>query len=161
MVLLWHRDARLRLLHVRALGGQHAFVVPECPVLLSLVHHLPLHQLVEVHEVTVELGPVHAREFGFSPHVHAATPAHARSVDHDGVQADGRWDLPLSSGVRDRPHHDDRTYRYDPVDALTPVVELLERVRDETVQSFRAIVGRHEELIRGGLHLVLEDEEVL
>jgi hypothetical protein len=52
-----------------------------------------VREQVEIDLVPVEFGAVHAGELPFSADIDAAPAAHARAVDHDGVEAHQRLDL--------------------------------------------------------------------
>ena len=72
-------------------------------LLLALEALLAQRQLVEIHQVAVEIGAIHAGEFHLAAHRHAARPAHAGAIHHDGIQADHGGDAERPRGLRSRP----------------------------------------------------------
>ena len=58
--------------------------------------------------MAVELRPVHAGKIGLPPHRDAASAAHPRSIDHDGIQADQRWNVVFLGHHGHKLHHGHR-----------------------------------------------------
>ena len=56
--------------------------------LKGAVHGAAGHGFVEIDEVTVKVGAVHAGKLGLAAHGQAAAAAHAGAVDHNGVHGD-------------------------------------------------------------------------
>ena len=136
-------------------------MVPHGATLFPTVHLLAQHQLLEVHLVGVEFGPVDADELGLFPDGGPAAAAHPRAVDHDRIEAHYRLEVVGSGRLRNRPHHDDGADREDQVDLLLFIDQLLQFVGDKPMVAVRAVVGRHEKLVADRFHLIFEDEHLL
>jgi hypothetical protein len=74
-------------------------------LLFALETFLAERELVEIHQVAVEIGAVHAGEFHFAAHRDAARSAHARAVHHDGIEAHHGGDAERPGGVAAGLHH--------------------------------------------------------
>ena len=134
-------------------------------VLLVLVEGGALDEGIEIHLVRVKVRPVHAGELGLPAHDHAAAAAHAGAVHHDGIQGDDGADAVGAGDVRQKLHHDVGADGDDPVElGLVPgdvaLDLLLEEGGGEALPAVAAVVGAHDELIRHGLQLVLQDDDV-
>ena len=129
--------------------------------LKGAVHGAAGHCLVEIHEVAVEVGAIHAGELGLAAHGQAAAAAHAGAVDHDGVHGDDALEAVLLAGLDHKLHHDERTDGDDQVVLVAGSHQLVEGSGDDALGAVAAIVGHDPQLVAAGLELVLEDEQVL
>ena len=119
------------------------------------------HQVVEVDRVRVEVGPVDARELDPVADLDAAAAAHAGAVDHHGVQAHQRLDVPGPRDFRAGPHHDRRADRNRFVDVRMRGKRLLHALGDEALDAGRAVVGADDQLIAHRAELFLPEHHAL
>jgi hypothetical protein len=124
------------------------------------VHRVAVGEVLEVHAVGVELGPVHAGELASPVDAHPAAAAHARAVDHDRVEADHGPYAVGAGRLRDRPHHRDGPDGEDVVDPLARREQGLQPVRDQPLLAVASVVRRHVKGVARRPDLVLEDDEL-
>ena len=120
-------------------------------------------ELVEVDQVTVELGAVDAGELDLAAHRHAAAAAHAGAVDHERVERDDGLDAVGAGEIGDGLHHG---HGADGVDGLRTVAvagleQTLERRGDEAGLAERTVFGGAHKLVREGAELVAQHDELL
>src|SRR5450830_165553 len=115
--------------------------------------------LAEVHLVAVEFGAVDAGVFRLAVDRDAAAAAHARAVDHDRVERDGRLDGVWPSQLGAGPHHRYRTDGVDLIDA-TGLTQLLESLGHEAVAAIAAVIGAHDH-VAARPQLLLADDPLL
>ena len=112
--------------------------------------------------MTVELGALDARKARAAADRHAAGSAHARSVDHQRIEADDRPDAVLLRRPGDELHHDHRADRDHFVVTLAlPVDQVAHQVGHHTVKSGAAVVRSDEYLARHGARLIGKDQRIL
>ena len=109
----------------------------------------------------IELRAVHTDKPGLAPDGHAATAAHAGTVDHDGVQRDHGRHAIRTGRLCTELHHDGRPDNDSHVRLRRLLTELLERDRHQRLASIRTVIGHDDQLIRDLAHLLLHDEEIL
>ena len=119
-----------------------------------------LHRLVEVDEVGVEVGPVHAGELGLPAHGEAAAAAHTRAVDHDGVHRGDGGNVVFLGREGDEFHHDERADRDDAVKRFACLQHTLQGKGDVALLAVTAVVRHHHELVGSGAEFVLQNDEV-
>ena len=75
--------------------------------------------------MTVEIRTVHTGELRLAAHGQAAAAAHARSVDHDRVHADSRFNTVFLRELANEFHHNQRANSNDFVVLLAAVYQAL------------------------------------
>ena len=129
--------------------------------LKGAVHGAAGHGLVEIHEVAVEVGAVHAGKLGLAAHGQAAAAAHAGAVDHDGVHGDDALEAVLLAGLDHELHHDEGADGDDEVVLVASGHQLVEGGGDNALGAVAAVVGHDAQLIAAGFELILENEQIL
>ena len=138
-------------------------------VLLQFLHLLlfnvaesthALEHLVEIHLVAVKFRTIDADELRLSAHRDAARTAHARTIDHDGVQAHVGWYIIFLRQQTAELHHDGRTDG----EALVHVFalnHLLHAHGHYTLLAITAVVGHDYDFVRIFTHLFFQDDQFL
>ena len=110
----------------------------------------------------VELRAIHAGKARLAPDSHPAGTAHTRSIDHQRIEADDRFDPVFERRLRDEFHHNHRTDGDHLVVMLALIVDQI--AQQSRHQSFipRAAVIRGDINVSGhGFHLVDENQRIL
>ncbi len=143
-------------------AAQAAGVLPALQRFLfgALVAPQTRHQVVEVHLVAVEVGPVDAGELDLVADLDAAAAAHAGAVDHHRVQADDGLDLVCARRFGAALHHDRRADGDHLVDVGVFGDRLLDAFGDEALDARRAVVGADDQLVADGAELALPEHQV-
>ena len=140
--------------------GRFAAVALHGGLLFAREALLPQLQLVEVHQVAVEIGAVHAGELHLPAHRDAARPAHSGAIHHDRVQAD---DGRNAEGPRDfaaRLHHRDGPDGDHFADVLFGGQHVGQRVGDEAVAAVAAVVGGDDQFVAALAELLFPEDQV-
>ena len=87
--------------------GRFVAVPLQRGLLFALEALLAQRQLVEIHQVAVEIGAIHAGELHLAADRDAARSAHAGAVHHDRVQADDGGDAERAGDFAAGLHHRD------------------------------------------------------
>ena len=129
---------------------------------LRLLGFVGLHaaeHLRPVHLMGVKFRSVHADELGLSSNRHAARAAHARSVDHDGVERCLGRDIIFGGSEGNELHHDSRTDRDTFIHGLA-VDDFFHSYGNDTLFAHRAVIGHDNHFIGPFRQFVPKDEQV-
>ena len=119
-----------------------------------------LEHVVPVDFVAVEFRTIDADELRLAADSDAATTAHARTVDHDAVEANDSLHTIRLGGESAELHHDRRTDSDDHVRlALSVFAEFLERFGHKTLAAIRTVVGHENDVVSESGHFFLHEEE--
>ena len=135
-------------------SGQPRRFVPEAfqgCLFFALEALLAQRQLVEVDQVAVEIGAIHAGELHLAADRDAARPAHSGAIHHDRVQAD---DVGMPNGRLTSLHAfiiGNRADGHDFADVLFVLQDLGQGVGDEALAAVAAVVGGDDQLRPQGL----------
>src|SRR5436190_2120720 len=119
------------------------------------------HEVVEVDQVAVEVGPVDASEPDLLADLDAAPAAHAGAVDHHLVQAHHRADAVRARRLGAALHHDRRADGDDLVDVGVLRDRLADALGDESLDSRPAVVRADDHLVAAGAELVCPEDKRL
>ena len=129
-------------------------------LLLAFEALLAQRQLVEVDQVAVEIGAVHAGELHLAADGDAARSAHARAVDHDRIEADDGRDAERAAGLAARLHHRDGADGDHFADVLFALQDFGERVGDEALAAVAAVIGGDDQFVALVAELVFPEDEI-
>ena len=125
------------------------------------IHLLPADKLVEIDFVSIEIRAIDTGKFDFTVDRYPATTAHAGAIDHQRIETDEGRHLPGSRQLGHGTHHGYRSDAKHAVDLYAIVHHFGERNGHQPVNAVTAVIGGHDELLRGLSHLVFHDEQVL
>ena len=125
------------------------------------VHGAAGHGLVEIDEVAVKVGAVHAGKLGLAAHGQAAAAAHAGAVDHNGVHGNDALQAVLLAGLDHKLHHDQRADGDDQIVLVAGGHQLVQCSGNNTLGAIAAVVGHNAQFVAAGFELVLKDQQVL
>jgi len=111
--------------------------------------------------VAVELRSFYAGEAHFVPDKDAAAAAHACSVHHNGVQADGGGDAVRPGEFGDGAHHWQRANRQRVLIRVPAVQQLFQLIGHKAVKTVRAVIGGDVQFVRHLFKFFLQDNQVL
>ena len=117
------------------------------------------HGLVEVDQMTVELGAVDARELHLAANCDAASTAHAGTVDHHGVERDNGRQVVLLGEQRYKLHHRQGTDGDTAVVLFAALNQLFNLVGHQSFLAIAAVIGDNVEVIASGTHTILEENQ--
>jgi hypothetical protein len=129
-------------------------------LLFALEALLAQRQLVEIHQVAVEIGAVHAGELHLPAHRDAARSAHAGAVYHDGIEAHHGGDAERPGGVAAGLHHGQRPDGHHFANVLFGGQHIGQRLRDEAFAAVAAVVGGDQQLVAVGAEFVFPEHQV-
>ena len=109
--------------------------------------------------MAIELGTINAYELRLSAHRYAAGTAHARTINHDGVERDVGGNVVLRGEFAAELHHDGRSDGKAFIDRFA-LDDLLDTRRDEALLSVATVVGHNDNFVGSAAHFVLEDDEL-
>ncbi len=141
------------------LGGFAAEAL-EGGLFLPLETLLAQRQLVEIHQVAVEIGAIHAGEFHLAAHRHAARSAHTGAIHHDRIQAHHGGHAERPRGFRAGLHHRNRPDGHHFARILDAIEDVGQRVGDEALAAIAAIVGGDDQLVAHGAEFVFPEHQV-
>ena len=118
-----------------------------------------LEHLVPVDQGTVELRTVDADKLRLAANGQSASSAHARTVDHNRVQAYLARNIVFLSREVGELHHDGRTDGKHLVNMLL-LDKLLDTYGDHTFLAIRAVIGHDDHLVARLAHLVFQYDQV-
>ena len=110
--------------------------------------------------MAVEFGTVHTDELRDAVHRDTAGAAHARTVDHDGIERHIGGHLILLGEQTDKLHHDGGAYGETFVHFLT-LQNAFDTLRHQSLTAVGAVVGHDDEFVGRSAHFLFEDDEVL
>src|SRR5262245_8372454 len=119
------------------------------------------HQSVEVHKVSIKFGAVYASEPGLAVHYDAASPAHARTVDHHRIEADIGLDVVRFCQLGYGAHHRQRADRVYNVDIPAIQNQFVQRLYNQSFSFVTAIVGDNVQLVARLSHFFFKDQQTL
>ncbi len=157
------RNHRADRFDMRAQAGQLGGFAAEPfqrGLLLALETLLAQRQLVEIHQMAVEIGAVHAGEFHFAAHRHAARSAHPGAIHHDRIQADYGGHAERPRGLRAGLHHRNRADGHHFARIRHARQHVGQRVGDEALAPIAAVVGGDDQLIAHRAELVFPKHQV-
>ena len=115
--------------------------------LLVAVHGVALHEHFEVDLGGVEFGPVDAGELALLAEQDAAAAAHARAVNHDGVEADHGLDAERRGKACNGAHHGHGADGENEIEFAAVSENGFELVGDQALFTVGAVVSENVGLV--------------
>ena len=106
----------------------------------------------------VKFGTVHAGKAHLTADSKTAAAAHACTVNHDGVHADGAGSIPAGSQVTDCLHHGQRTDGKHHIEPLARLQKLLQRAGDKSLFSGGAVIAAQQKTVAGVVHFPFQND---